>query len=217
MGIRTTRNLISSTWNNAWGKAQDMGHAPGVSIAQFGGEGTGVRALVQSTSRSGLGWWEPNVRMIFHLRFERHPGMPNATIVTTHVRKGPGMPWIFYARQLRHDNPGNANQPSGTFIGAFTFLEDYGGNRAYRGGAVHGAWFKRQSGGQWETASDVRGSFGAQPPTANMYITPKTDPVTGYQMLSFATGGNRNDGNRNGAFSGRVNFRAAPGELYNIP
>lgn len=200
-------------WNYPAGHAKDAGHDPRVTINTFGGEGTGVQAIVKSTTKDGLGWWNVNDRLFFHVQSEPEKSSKNGTVIHLHIKKPDGKGWVYYGSQVRYDKMGSKRV--GLMVGLNSFLEDYGLNRQYRQGVIHGAWYKSSNDdSEWKTVTKVHSDHNKGEDSSNMYTIKMRPKGSLYQELIYATGGTTRDkyntSGKNVQYIGNIRFKKPP-------
>lgn len=195
-GMKT--QYIFSQWNTSLGDATNIWHAKGVNIIPFGGEGKGVQANAQGF----LGTWSQGQLYTFHIK-ARPFGF--GTAITLNVWKPESQQWYGFATHFRHDD---ASTKLGFITGPYSFLEDYKGNNKQRAGSIHGAWFKTEANGTWQTVTEIMSNFnnpGAATGNEDAYPTP--DVQSGGDRIFYRTGG-KNTGAKSLMWNGPVKFPA---------
>lgn len=216
-GRGSSTKILFSMWHSKNGKARIARKNPDVSDGGFGGEGTGVKTIVDSSgwftkgATKALAKWMPRMPYTFHVQSKPYRG--GGTEITLYIWKPELQIWTFFSSLVRADYPGDGM--TGYMAGLNSFLEDFSGNAQQRVGEVHGAWYKTQFGGAWETVKSINSGHGTERGSMFHYVQPVQRGS--YQSLRYSTGGSRSDGYPNQMYNGSMNFKPPAPELNSVP
>merc|ERR1711935_63710 len=213
----TSTRLIMSMWHSPFGKARVARVNPLVKVTGFGGEGVGVKTMVDSRAfgasgaSKALATWTQSRLYTFHV--QSRVSNSGGTEVTMHIYKPEDGRWTFFSSLIRADNPNMGN--AGTMGGLNSFLEDFGANRQQRTGRIHGAWYKTNPSSPWQTVTNVFADHGRENGSPNHYV--QVENFGQGQVLRYSTGGSRSDGHPNEIFQGPISFKGPIEQLNSAP